>query len=1167
MAAPSSTRTTTSTRMLDPNDNSAGTSDQPSVGTPGSSQMDTFDFTIDPSDPLAFLMNASGSDHSGDSSTEDSYRGTSTPPSSHGSPSSSAALPQTKPVDTSAFSFLTQQAFDDGLEFPMDLQNDLSGMDYSIFGSSMFSNGFIGSNAMQNSQAPTQYIAGPTTYNKPAYPFNFSQASAFPQADQMQSQQRNEVLLQPPEQRVGDISSASSSTSSTSSPLLNPSQFAPTTPQLPLSNAPSSGNEPQMSGNQTINDLAQRVRELVGVNMALPSANAGQEQPKVPIPRLQRPAQAAPAPKRKQSMPPSTTPSPLSAPAFSATPTVSAPAPIRTKTAHTTIERRYRTNINARIQSLRAAVPALRVLEERAGNRIGNLNIKGDAVDVIDERGYVDGVKVARKGSKANVLGKAVEYINVLKRRELRLTREKEGLRSLICSLVGGPALLKEWETMWVEQFGGPEMDEAQNAEQAEADDENDDEDDDGEDGEDDDGIATKKRKRSAADNSGVKVKKDSKGSSSSTLPSTAASNPAFSVIAPGQPEKRKRGRPRKLPLPASTPNTAVPVPMDVNMSLDALYGTSSMVGMPTPEQFLDQQRRNQLVQYQQHVQPGQYLLAAFAFFSFFNSPVSYYATSSARSHDSSRHTHSGVVLDATHGRPYGGDNWSVARVAGGLGWRDVVQVVHVAVSLLLLLSIVGPWLPNAFRRRYSRAMPRVLRPFLGLPFTPRPHSDSSKRSRSRDSQRSGSDSSGDEREDASARDALSSALLWTGVDVQHTTRALLNALGLRPGVFGMLSSCLQVVFTRGPGAHRLERRVLEQRVFTRLAELVALDVTASSTTRIQTYVFASKFISTSSASASDLATLALVIQPLWASKATALWDMALAKIHRKSGNNLRASKPYETLVLEDMSVDDAMERIRRLDAGMVERGTRDTSSDSDEDSLHDFEDSVTGPLAVLSRQLVFEYIRDRAEAEFVQLVFDVDSDKGEVATEDSTAKQTVGIEERSHCIVTAGKSLDRTTRELVVMYSKTCDSLSTPTSSVFDEDDMTDDEEAEDDSYDADEREIMSLLRSVELYRKFFPTLLLRSQVAGAFESDLATSQPPRAQPPVTISLDPMPSPPPSPSKHDVESMSPTSRSYLSLRRRLASPAFDRSDILEDARDHVVEALEYGLIKSSRGC
>lgn len=73
----------------------------------------------------------------------------------------------------------------------------------------------------------------------------------------------------------------------------------------------------------------------------------------------------------------------------------------RPKTSHTTIERRYRTNLNARIQSLKASVPALRVLDQ-------NTTQEGD---VVDDRGYIDGVKVARKGSKANVLGKAVEYI------------------------------------------------------------------------------------------------------------------------------------------------------------------------------------------------------------------------------------------------------------------------------------------------------------------------------------------------------------------------------------------------------------------------------------------------------------------------------------------------------------------------------------------------------------------------------------------------------------------------------------------------------------------------------------------------------------------------------------------------------------------------------------
>ncbi|KAJ4487093.1 hypothetical protein C8J55DRAFT_390131, partial [Lentinula edodes] len=108
----------------------------------------------------------------------------------------------------------------------------------------------------------------------------------------------------------------------------------------------------------------------------------------------------------------------------------------RPKTSHTTIERRYRTNLNSRITSLKMAVPALRVLEDKEACGVGGGGKKGkgknatlgknvvfgskvktegedgeDVVDAIDERGFVDGVKVARKCSKANVLGKAVEYI------------------------------------------------------------------------------------------------------------------------------------------------------------------------------------------------------------------------------------------------------------------------------------------------------------------------------------------------------------------------------------------------------------------------------------------------------------------------------------------------------------------------------------------------------------------------------------------------------------------------------------------------------------------------------------------------------------------------------------------------------------------------------------
>ena len=104
----------------------------------------------------------------------------------------------------------------------------------------------------------------------------------------------------------------------------------------------------------------------------------------------------------QQFIPPTPSPPPpVHAPQGPQTHVINTATTGRPKTSHTTIERRYRTNLNARIQSLKAAVPALRALDQ---------NYKSGEYKV-DDRGYIDGVKVARKGSKANVLGKAVEYI------------------------------------------------------------------------------------------------------------------------------------------------------------------------------------------------------------------------------------------------------------------------------------------------------------------------------------------------------------------------------------------------------------------------------------------------------------------------------------------------------------------------------------------------------------------------------------------------------------------------------------------------------------------------------------------------------------------------------------------------------------------------------------
>jgi hypothetical protein len=157
---------------------------------------------------------------------------------------------------------------------------------------------------------------------------------------------------------------------------------------------------------------------------------------------------------------------------------------------------------------------------------------------------------------------------SVLKRRESRLKREQAGLRSLISGLVGGPALLREWEREWLSRFGGPERDEATS--------DIDDDDDDGDSDADDDNLHPRKRIKGA--------------------PKKPAKDPKPKETNPGVvPEKRKRGRPRKVqPIPEGEATQ----PRDVTTP-------------PIP------------------AQQKQYLLAVFSFFSFFNSPLTSYSRSS----------------------------------------------------------------------------------------------------------------------------------------------------------------------------------------------------------------------------------------------------------------------------------------------------------------------------------------------------------------------------------------------------------------------------------------------------------------------------------------------------------------------------------------------------------
>ncbi|KAH8116085.1 hypothetical protein DFH11DRAFT_1742472 [Phellopilus nigrolimitatus] len=1126
-------------------------SDSPFVG---------FERSIDTSDPLNFLMDSVTADmlSSGDSSAEESLLTSSTPPSLHESPTRdwtatkdpAALWAQT---DLSSMSFDSFNSAMNLLDFdPTSLGVPLQ-YDPMLFSDEAFALSIDPLSSSSGTNAPTDLSS---------YAFSFgtdSYADLHAQSSDGSSRRLS-------------VTSSPSSSKASLSPAMDHTQ--PASVSLPNQPAAQPTAEPQMSENQAVDELVQRARQIVGVAMIAPVGADQTQSNKLPIPRLQRPALSS-----SSASSPTTSQNACSPTSMPAAP------PARTKTSHTTIERRYRTNLNARIQSLRAAVPALRVLEQKAGNRVGNLSLKagtrrasadanagvtGEEEDVIDDRGFVDGVKVARKGSKANVLGKAVEYIRVLKRRELRLKREQEGLKALISGLVGGPQLVQEWEAMWRERFGGPEKDEV-DGEDGEADDENEDgeDDEDGEEGEDGgDELGTsagKKRKRAKVDTLAPKAKGKKTVTAARPQPQqpvpimpaqspSTAPDPAgiISMSIPVQPEKRKRGRPRKVPLPpVILPSNLVPdtftaqqyqqqqqqpirmAPMgEVKMEVDAAVMSQSPSIAPT------QRSETQSPIQPQNPQPAQYLLAAFAFFSFANSPVSFYRSSWDGGHNgpAHEHSHSGSVLGP---RPEPSARWhgSPSPMLTS-SWRDAVQVIHVVVSFLLLVSVVTPWLPRVMRSRIVRAVPRTFRPILGGSFVSHVSTSSGVMARSGSSSRPSSDdecASDEEKADASGRMVLLAALhrgpaLTPVLEVE----LLREALGLGTGVFGLVMSLARQVGAPRKSHSRfgLERRMLEQRAFLRLAELVALDVHASVLTRIQTYLYAFKFFSVFSASAADISTLALIIQSLWRAKSTSLWALALSRAQGKGSLSPHISRTFETFVLENLTVDEAAQKIAKLDLKtFVPHHTPSSLSDSFSESSEGDYRASTSPLAVLASQLIRDNIREQAELVFLQTV------SGEMDREPA-ASDPDSADREMRRIVAAGRSLDMHTADLVDLFEQVCNPTPYFAPVAASETALDDETTGED-----EDGELRALLHAVVLYRRIFPSTLLNiaAEGDGCRSSGIAISS-------ISISLT-MPSPPPSPSRKNAAL-------HLSLRRCLDSAAFDSGDALEDARDRVVDML-----------
>ena len=124
-------------------------------------------------------------------------------------------------------------------------------------------------------------------------------------------------------------------------------------------------------------------------------------------------------------------------------------------------------------------------------------------------------------------------------------------------------------------------------------------------------------------------------------------------------PEKRKRGRPRKIPL--TTPASSVQSMSSQSVSHEQLQPAQG---------------------------PTQYLLATFALFSFFNSPLASYPSYTP--------THTGTVLSNA-------SREMVTAVSASWGWRELIQAFHLLVSFCVFVSIVLPWLPGVFSMSFSR--------------------------------------------------------------------------------------------------------------------------------------------------------------------------------------------------------------------------------------------------------------------------------------------------------------------------------------------------------------------------------------------------------------------------------------------------------------------------------
>lgn len=252
-------------------------------------------------------------------------------------------------------------------------------------------------------------------------------------------------------------------------------------------------------------------------------------------------------------------------------------------------------------------------------------------------------------------------------------------------------------------------------------------------------------------------------------------------------PEKRKRGRPRKVPLPPAVPATTL-TPME----------GATPVMVPPPHHAMPMQQ--DILSPVTSQSAPQYLLAVFAFFSVLNSPLgSSFGRTNTHTH-TQNHTHHGTVLSA---HPSMIPTASTPVTSHGYGYHELIQAFHLLVSTVVFFYIVFPWLSGVvYQNRVLSSLVRRLRLYArhhkAEPVPPTPTTVHSPAQR------------------AALIDALSPATRGAPDEAAR----LRKALGVSTGVFGLMQGVIKAArIDRG-----LEMNQLQQRAWVRLGELVAFD-------------------------------------------------------------------------------------------------------------------------------------------------------------------------------------------------------------------------------------------------------------------------------------------------------------------------------------------------------